>query len=82
MVGYEGKDGSERVLDAAIAAVRDSGGTLVVAVAEYMPVDPGMPSMVYDVSGARFPCPTRTRRLRLRYRRSSTARGSTSRPPA
>jgi nucleotide-binding universal stress UspA family protein len=57
VVGYEGKDGSERVLDAAIAAVRDSGGTLVVAVAEYMPVDPGMPSMVYDVSGAAVPLP-------------------------
>ncbi len=57
MVGYEGKDGSERVLDAAIAAVRDSGGTLVVVVAEYMPVDPGMPSMVYDVSGAAIPLP-------------------------
>ena len=53
VVGYDGKDGSERVLDAAIAAVRDSGGTLVVAVAEYMPVDPGMPSMVYDVSRRR-----------------------------
>ena len=57
VVGYEGKEGSERVLDAAIAAVRESGGTLVVAVAEYMPVDPGMPSMVYDVSGAAVPLP-------------------------
>jgi nucleotide-binding universal stress UspA family protein len=57
VVGYEGKDGSERVLDAAIAAARESGGTLVVAVAEYMPVDPGMPSMVYDISGAAVPLP-------------------------
>jgi nucleotide-binding universal stress UspA family protein len=57
VVGYEGKEGSERVLDAAIAAVRESGGTLVVAVAEYMPVDPGMPSMVYDPSGAAVPLP-------------------------
>jgi nucleotide-binding universal stress UspA family protein len=57
VVGYEGKDGSERVLDAAIAAVRESGGKLVVAVAEYLPVDPGMPSMVYDVSGSAVPLP-------------------------
>ena len=57
VVGYEGKEGSERVLDAAIAAVRESGGSLVVAVAEYMPVDPGMPSMVYDVSLSAVPLP-------------------------
>jgi nucleotide-binding universal stress UspA family protein len=29
----------------------------VVAVAEYVPVDPGMPSMVYDVSGSAVPLP-------------------------
>ena len=55
MVG-DGKDGRAR-LDAAIAAVRESGGKLVVVVDEYMPVDPGMPSMVYDVSGAAVPLP-------------------------
>ncbi len=57
VAGYDGKDGSVRVLDAAIAAARESGAQLVVVVDEYLPVDPGMPSMVYDVSGAAMPLP-------------------------
>jgi nucleotide-binding universal stress UspA family protein len=57
VAGYDGKDGSVRVLDAAIALVRESGAELVVVVDEYLPVDPGMPSMVYDVSGAAVPLP-------------------------
>lgn len=57
MTGYDGKDSSGRVLAAAIAAVRESGGKLVVVIDEYLPVDPGMPSMVYDASGAAVPLP-------------------------
>jgi nucleotide-binding universal stress UspA family protein len=57
VVGYDGEDDAEHVLAAAIDAARAGGGTLVVAVAQYMPVDPGMPSMVYDASGSAVPLP-------------------------
>ena len=56
VVGYDGKEPSERALDAAIEAVKSAGGRVVAAVVEYMPVDPSMPSMTsLDVMAAAEP---------------------------
>ena len=42
VVGYDGSDGAGRALDRAIEEVKASGGTLIIAAVEYMPVDPGL----------------------------------------
>jgi nucleotide-binding universal stress UspA family protein len=51
VTGYDGKD-AVRVLERAIELVRAApGGELIVVVDEYLPVDPGQPSMVYEPTG-------------------------------
>ncbi len=44
VVGYDGEERSERALDQAIEDAKPSGGTVVVVVVEYMPVEPNVPS--------------------------------------
>jgi nucleotide-binding universal stress UspA family protein len=44
VVGYDGKEQSEPALAKAIEEVRAGGGTVVVVVVEYMPVEPNVPS--------------------------------------
>jgi nucleotide-binding universal stress UspA family protein len=57
VTGYDGKDAS-RVLERAIELVRAApAGTLVVVVDEYLPIDPGQPSMVYQPVGDTVPLP-------------------------
>ena len=48
VVGYDGKDPSGRALDRAIDVVKSGGGTVVVVVVEYMPVDPLMAGGTLD----------------------------------
>jgi nucleotide-binding universal stress UspA family protein len=55
VTGFDGKSRSEQVLARAIELA--AGGELVVVVGEYGPVDPGMPSMVYEPTFETIPVP-------------------------
>jgi nucleotide-binding universal stress UspA family protein len=58
VVGYDGNGPAERALDRAIEEAKESGASLVVVVAEYMPVAPYDPSMVdVGLSGVYTPLP-------------------------
>jgi nucleotide-binding universal stress UspA family protein len=57
VAGYNGR-GAAAALAKAIGRVQASPGSeLVVVVDEYLPVDPGLPSMVYEPFGDTLPLP-------------------------
>src|SRR5579862_8131559 len=55
VTGFDGKSRSEQVLARAIELA--AGGELVIVVGEYAPVDPGLPSMVYEPTFETVPLP-------------------------
>jgi nucleotide-binding universal stress UspA family protein len=61
VVGYDGKEPSERALERAIETVKEAGGNIVLVVVDYMPVDPGVVSGYnLDLAALRPPVPLAT----------------------